>query len=723
MKRHMIFALVLILTLLGILAGTLPAMSRSEVKAQAAATYWVSPDGQAAWADCKGDTPLDGTDACALSTANQNVLAGDTVYLREGIYNEAIAPANSGALDNLITFGAFNGEAVTITNQLVPNRFHETAAWISTGGSTVEHSTEQAWQGEYSTKFTVNAEGQGIKSESFHSKAGQPGYVVSAWVYSDYYSVTVSIQRGDGGGVAHEETLSLIPNQWSRVTTHWFNAGATGDQAYIEFKSPPGTSSGVWYVDNVRMPAYQPSIDLNGKSYIKIEGITFDAVLQGFVIQKGSSYNEISHCVFTDMNMEIYYTPCIIMNGYNADDAPSPHNWIHDCVFHDNGFVVGSAGDSWDDIGNPLRLGASHSDDSRYNLIENNLFYHGGHDMIIISSRYNTIRNNIFHNEGWMANHYGPSQDADGDPTTFNDPVAGYGDRNMLFERPDDASNNAGYNLVEGNRIGHAGTPPDDDGANGIENPTDGNIVRYNYVYGNGTAGYYLKHQQDGGGVKCPNYNRIYNNTFYYNGRGEDIDTGYQRGIKYNSYAVTPVGNVIKNNILYDNAIANIGGQTDQVIYVTNTYTNNLEIDPLFVNPDLSDKTSLTLPDLSLQSNSQAINQGWALTTVTISDTGSGTSLIVADASYFQDGRWAPLGRIEPDWIAVGSVSNVARISAIDYASNVISLSQTISRSAGSSVWLYKDSTGRVVLHGSAPDIGAYEFIAKQRVYLPLVLK
>lgn len=723
MRKYIIFALIFSLALLGILLGVLPTALRGNVNAQAPAVYWVSPDGQAAWADCKGETPLDGAGACALSTANQNALAGDTVYLREGIYNEVIAPANSGTLDNLITFGAFSGEAVTITNQWAPNRFHETAAWISTGGSIVEHSTEQAWQGEYSTKFTVSAEGQGIKSQNFYLKGGQPGYVLSAWVYSDQYSVTVSIQRGDGGGVAHEETVALIPHQWSSVETHWFNAGATGDQAYIEFKSPTGIISGVWYVDNVRLPAYQPSIDLNGKSYIKIEGITFDAVLQGFVIQKGSSHNEISHCVFTDMNMEIHYTSCIIMNGYNAGDAPSQYNWIHDCVFHDNGFVVGSAGDSWDDIGNPLRLGADHSDDSRYNLIENNLFYHGGHDLIIISSRYNTIRNNVFHNEGWMVNHYGPSQDADGDPNTFNDPAAGYGDRNMLFERPDDASNNAGYNLVEGNRIGYAGTPPDDDGANGIENPTDGNIVRYNYVYGNGAAGYYLKHQQDGGGVKCPNDNRIYNNTFYYNGRGEDIDTGYQRGIRYNRYAVTPAGNVIKNNILYGNAIANIGGQTDQVIYITNTYTNNLEIDPLFVNPDLSDKASLTLPDLSLQSNSQAIDRGWALTTVAISDTGSGTSLIVADASYFQDGSWAPPGRIEPDWIAVGSVDNIVRISAIDYASNVITLSQTISRGAGSSVWLYKDSTGRVVLSGSAPDIGAYEFVAKRLVYLPVVLR
>lgn len=81
-----------------------------------AETYWVSSDGTAAWASCAGTTPLDGTAACAVATANANAQAGDTVYLRAGTYTgEIIEPANSGTDDSArIVFAAHAGEDVVI---------------------------------------------------------------------------------------------------------------------------------------------------------------------------------------------------------------------------------------------------------------------------------------------------------------------------------------------------------------------------------------------------------------------------------------------------------------------------------------------------------------------------------------------------------------------------------------------------------------------------------
>ena len=70
-------------------------------------------------------------------------------------------------------------------------------------------------------------------------------------------------------------------------------------------------------------------------------------------------------------------------------------------------------------------------------------------------------------------------------------PTAGlFGDRNLILEGP---ITNSGYCLIEGNRLGYAGTPADADGANGIEDETPGNIIRYNYIYGNGMAGFCFK--------------------------------------------------------------------------------------------------------------------------------------------------------------------------------------------------------------------------------------
>ena len=120
MKKQMVFALVLTLALLTTSGQSKPVASAAfpllpEINSPDT-TYWVSPDGLAAWASCKGATPLDDTSACALSTANANALAGDTIYLRGGTYsNQEIRPSNSGTSEsNRIVFTSYNQENVLI---------------------------------------------------------------------------------------------------------------------------------------------------------------------------------------------------------------------------------------------------------------------------------------------------------------------------------------------------------------------------------------------------------------------------------------------------------------------------------------------------------------------------------------------------------------------------------------------------------------------------------
>jgi len=98
------------------------------------------------------------------------------------------------------------------------------------------------------------------------------------------------------------------------------------------------------------------------------------------------------------------------------------------------------------------------------------------------------------------------------------------------------------------------------------------------------------------------------------------------------------------------------------------------------------------------------------LTTVAATDPGSGTTLVVADSLFFQDGSYAPPGTVQADWIAVGTVTNTVQISSINHSTNTITLANSISRKSGDSVWLFKKSDGVRVLYGSAPDAGAYEY-------------
>lgn len=81
-----------------------------------AGTYWVSPDGAAAWAACEGQAPLANASACSLDTANSNAAAGDTVTLRGGTYpGGEIRPQNTGLSDSArIVYIGHSGEEVIL---------------------------------------------------------------------------------------------------------------------------------------------------------------------------------------------------------------------------------------------------------------------------------------------------------------------------------------------------------------------------------------------------------------------------------------------------------------------------------------------------------------------------------------------------------------------------------------------------------------------------------
>ena len=86
-----------------------------------AATFWVSPTGTAAWANCSGELPLNGTSACSLATANTSVSPGDTVYLRGGTYDTHIFPAQSGSAVNARSrYRRYSNEVVEIRNTTTP---------------------------------------------------------------------------------------------------------------------------------------------------------------------------------------------------------------------------------------------------------------------------------------------------------------------------------------------------------------------------------------------------------------------------------------------------------------------------------------------------------------------------------------------------------------------------------------------------------------------------
>ena len=460
------------------------------------------------------------------------------------------------------------------------------------------------------------------------------------------------------------------------------------------------------------------AVNLNGKSYIRVTGLNFRNMFDFLIIDNGASYNEIDRCTFSGYRPRTDGIP-VSWRGSTIYHN-STHNWIHHNTFSKYGaFTTSQDGGVLFELG----IGTDSTDRSDYNTIEDNHMYQGGHHVLGINTgRYNVVRNNNVHNESW---YNGPGCQG------FENGVCGYRVVSMTGTPA-----YSGYELVEGNRISYGaqyGGPHLISGASGsgISVGTPYNIVRYNNLYANAIYGARL-----GASIaQDSSNNRLYNNTFFHNGYGADDDPqalpAYRTGLYFNSSSCSGMSNnVIKNNLFHDQWSRYYTKY--RVIYGTsavlacNTIQNNCEEctdDPMFVNPDIRNPASTTLPDLRLKSGSPVINKGTYLTQANGAATSS-TRLVVDDARYFQDGTWGSsltrtAGLMHADWIAVGNPENIVQISAVNYSTNTITLATAKTWADNAPVWLYKKSDGIRVLYGSAPDMGAHEYTGDTTTELP----
>jgi hypothetical protein len=501
-------------------------------------------------------------------------------------------------------------------------------------------------------------------------------------------------------------------------------------------------------------------------SYVTLNGITFSGQFASTWgrIDQGASHDEIVNCNFTTNGgggMEFLVTGA-------ANKKWVTNNWIHGNTFTVTGKANGDGGAGCTDGGGDVMdIGVAYgtysgnsNDNDNNNTVENNVFDHAPHAELENYGLYTVMRNNVFHNEPWSPGCKSWTNDPVYSALNPNDTAMNgmFGHRNSEFD--DDYTRPATYVLIEGNRFGFAGVNQANDGADGLTLAAPQNIVRYNFMFAAMNPGLLLKGKQNGGNGSFGNggtYNRVYNNTFYQEGWG--YAWGLTCGLVTCPWPESAVslyeagsgqGNVLKNNIFYLSAgyttfgsdVMDKGEPSNgwaEVTYTINNWCSGTQKggntdasgntgcsksgNPMFNNPDLSNPASTTLPDLSLQSTSPAIDGGASLTTTTNAGNNS-TSLSVADALYFQDGTWGadiskpPAGMggtLQADWIAIGTVSNVVQISSVSYGTTTstagsITLASPMTWASGAPVWLYKKSDGSVVLAGAAPDYGASEY-------------
>jgi len=436
-------------------------------------------------------------------------------------------------------------------------------------------------------------------------------------------------------------------------------------------------------------------INLIGKSYINIKGITMRNLDMFLYLQNKSCNNTIAWCTFDNARLTNGKTRT--WPGSVITES-SQHNWIHHCCFSNYGYYTNDDISSVIDIGNE----ENKTDSTRYNLIENSKFFHGGHHVMGVYGKFNVIRNNYFHNEPWSMGTANADRGA-----------VLYGDRNLSFSG---YIENSGRNLFEGNRVGYSADPPDNNGSSGISLCTSENIIRFNTCFHNISASISMTVTSS----YCQDIlrNKIYHNAFYDNGHNPyDPADHSSSGICFGIYSGPLVikNNVIKNNILYKHRVAfdeyNINTSNRKGIIAEQIITNNWDGDtrgnPEFINVGSTsgDPMDSLLPDLRLKAESPCIDSGTWLTTIT-SSTGLGTLFQVADAGFFMDG-WG-IKNVQGDLLQLYKSNQTARITSVNYSTNTIIVDKSISWSQNQGVCL--------VYQGSAPDIGAFEYTTTQSI-------
>jgi hypothetical protein len=445
------------------------------------------------------------------------------------------------------------------------------------------------------------------------------------------------------------DTVVLIAGDYIGEYINPVNSGSSGSP--ITYKKVDGSTV------TIKDAAY--GVRINGKSYIRVEGLSFYNLDHHLYISNGN-YNEIKYCTFDDMRNYTWHGSRIYKN--------SQFNHIHHNTFKRWGEGHSGAlldiGDEWTD-----------TDNSYYNLIEDNQFHYGGHHVLGIYSRYCVIRNNYLQNDEWERGGY----------------------RAMITE-----GMAAEKNLIEKNIIAYAY----DEGV-GLTLSSKSNIVRFNKFYYNDRSGIEISME---GGMIPANNNRIYNNTFYSNGYAEDQYYKFLCGILVTEWNGDgePTGNVIKNNIFYKNKNSlSIGyySVSDKQIVVNNWEENG---DPLFIDRTtegpIADAKKLEsgVDFLSISENSPVRDKGTWLTTITSPD-GSGSLFQVNDASYFMDG-WSI---IEGDTIRLQGQDDNFTIKKVDYAKNTIEIK--ISEDQKVPTW-EKGLGVSLNYQGYYPDMGSNEY-------------
>lgn len=613
------------------------------------------------YVDVKAGPGGDGSEARpwnTIATANAALQAGDTVFLRGGVYREPIKPANSGtAEDQRIVYQAYPGETPEL------NFGTRLTGWTRYKG--------QVWR-------TKGAYSRNIRQGTYESNGPDRE---RAWK-TVYFDRNNKVNR-----------ITKFPDN-----PDMFVSGGTNVDGDYAAPAHPGDSfrhGGYIYVRTIdsddpnrhEMVALggTNAIDVSNRSFISIRGIKVRDC-EGYVVAPSASHISVENSDFS----------------YGGGSGGYIGVWLKQSshiIIRNNRFAG-------------LRSMEQHSgnmfsiEDTTNSLIEGNqisLFPHGGISFRP-SAKHNVIRGNVFSNATGKPLELTRGSDRNLIEYNIFKENANPSQIKRSHPAPHAVSLSASHSIVRFNEFYnnsrhaqlHVFNPYSD---------TRNYFIYNNTMYGSqaewNEGGFVVKNANDrinpstGKPYTLVEFNFINNIVAEHVGPGPRHTAFLAFGKRMNFHAVAAH---VENNIFYSSRSSNdlisiLGAGLHSVAGVQaalpEKFKHNIQANPKITKYDPES------PDFRLQNGSPAIDAGRYLTVAV--DSGSGTSLKVGEAGFF----WPGSGVTPADRIQVGSQAPV-RLVKIDYPSNTLTLAQPVTWRAGDPVSLpYK---------GSRPDIGAHEF-------------
>jgi parallel beta-helix repeat protein len=264
------------------------------------ATYYVSPNGSDA------NPGTEGQPWRTVTKAANTLVAGETVFIRAGTYNEQVVPLNSGNSGNYITYAAYPGETVTIDGSGITLPEHEglfdvvQRSYIRISGLRVIN----AGPNDDSLGINLNSSSYVTVEKNYTSNTGSSGILVwsSNNVIIDGNEVVNALQSGVN---SHNENITVGGTDTFEISNNHVHHGSTVRGEGIDAKD--GSSNGKVYGNHVHHISHvgiyvdawdKHTHDIDVYQNI-VHDITRDGISigseQGGLLENVNVYNNISY--------------------------------------------------------------------------------------------------------------------------------------------------------------------------------------------------------------------------------------------------------------------------------------------------------------------------------------------------------------------------------------------------------------------------------------------